>query len=209
MVSKTTEHPPTPSRHTLSVHTVLWLCEGGRGGEVNQREGYRGNSSQSLGQKYQHDWHDWAFDLFASVDAHLWYILLYMSNMFWHFPEMCPGFACILYIGGFLLYWHQQSRACNLGRASNFSQHPSSPGNRRVYTSPPAVSPGPSICPPPFSYTRILWPGGHGPDWYLRKREERRNSASFAEPQHAGAAATRAAKGARAANEARATIDPE
>ncbi len=44
MVSNTTQHPPPPPSHTLSVQSVLWLWGGGK---VNQRVGQRGNSSQS------------------------------------------------------------------------------------------------------------------------------------------------------------------
>ena len=47
MVSNRTQHPPPPPNHTLSVYSVLWHREGGRGGGLNQRESWRGNSSQS------------------------------------------------------------------------------------------------------------------------------------------------------------------
>jgi hypothetical protein len=48
MVSNTTQHPPPPPSHTLSVYTVLYF-EFGKGGgrQVNQKEGERSNSSQS------------------------------------------------------------------------------------------------------------------------------------------------------------------
>jgi hypothetical protein len=50
MVSCRTQHHPPPPSHTLSVYThytVLDTGKGGRGGDVNQREGLRDNSSQS------------------------------------------------------------------------------------------------------------------------------------------------------------------
>jgi hypothetical protein len=48
MVSNRTQHPPPPPSHTLSVYIVLWHGEGGEGwGELNEKEGLRGNSSQS------------------------------------------------------------------------------------------------------------------------------------------------------------------
>jgi hypothetical protein len=40
--------PHSPPLHTVYVHTVYQFTQGrGEGGELNQREGERGNSSQS------------------------------------------------------------------------------------------------------------------------------------------------------------------
>jgi hypothetical protein len=53
MVYNTTQRPPLPSSHTLSVsvykcrYCTLTLGRGGGVGEVNHREGLRGSSSQS------------------------------------------------------------------------------------------------------------------------------------------------------------------
>jgi hypothetical protein len=44
MVSNTTQHPPPPA-HTVWLY--FYFGNGGGGREVNQREGQRGNSSQS------------------------------------------------------------------------------------------------------------------------------------------------------------------
>jgi hypothetical protein len=49
MVYNTTQHPPPPHRHTLSVYTVHLLWEGGRGGG-GQREG-RGATIHKRGRK--------------------------------------------------------------------------------------------------------------------------------------------------------------
>ncbi len=51
IVSKRTQPPPPPPT-TLSV---LWHREGG-GGELNQREGYKGQQFTMLGRNYRHDW---------------------------------------------------------------------------------------------------------------------------------------------------------
>ncbi len=47
MVSSRSQHPPPPPSHTLSVYIVFDTGKGGGGGELNQREGQMGNSSQS------------------------------------------------------------------------------------------------------------------------------------------------------------------
>ncbi len=45
MVSNRTKNPSPPPSHTLPRYTFIWHIEGG-GGELNQREGLSGNSSQ-------------------------------------------------------------------------------------------------------------------------------------------------------------------
>jgi hypothetical protein len=51
VVYNTTQHPPPPHSHTLSV--ILYFGKGGRGGG-GQREG-RGAKVHKRGRKYQHD----------------------------------------------------------------------------------------------------------------------------------------------------------
>jgi hypothetical protein len=50
MVSNTTQHPPPPPSHKLSVYTILLLWEGGEVGEMNQIE-LRGVIAHKAGSK--------------------------------------------------------------------------------------------------------------------------------------------------------------